>query len=69
MIEGEQEYNAINERIAYFQRLLAHLRVNATPQEFPALSSGYRFELEQMQREVVDYLSHHASEARSVEAA
>jgi hypothetical protein len=48
--------------VAYFQRLLAQLRVTSTPEEFPAVASGYRAEIERMQKEVLDYLTRHASE-------
>jgi hypothetical protein len=50
------------ERIAYFLRLLAELRVTSRPEEFPLVASGYRAEVEQMQREVLDYLTHHAAQ-------
>jgi hypothetical protein len=62
MIHNDQELEVTQERIAYFQRLLAQLRVTATPEEFPAVASGYRAEIERMQVEVLDYLTRHASE-------
>lgn len=61
MIANDTELTATNERIAYFQGLLAQFRVSATPEEFPALASGYRAEIERMQKEVVEYLTQHAS--------
>ena len=69
MIHNDQELKVAQERIAYFQRLLAQLRVTATPEEFPAVASSYRAELEQMQKEVLDYLTRHASEPASAETA
>ena len=61
MIANDLELAATQERIAYFQSLLAQFRVSATPEEFPALSSGYRAEIERMQKEVLEYLTRHAS--------
>ena len=62
MIQNDQELDAMQERIARFQRLLAQLRVTATPAEFPAVAGGYRAEIERMQNEGLDYLTRHASE-------
>jgi hypothetical protein len=62
MIHNDQELQATQERIAYFQRLLAQLRVTATPTEFPLVASGYRAEVVRMQDEVLAYLTRHASE-------
>ena len=68
MIQNDQEMATTQERIAYFQRLLAQLRVTATPEEFPAVASGYRAEIVRMQDEVLEYLTRHASQPPSVEA-
>ena len=62
MISNDQELRVTQERIAYFERLLAQLRVTAQPHEFPAVASGYRAEIERMQQEALDYLTRHASE-------
>jgi hypothetical protein len=35
---------------------LDELRKTARPEEWPALSSGYRLEIERMQGEILDYL-------------
>ncbi len=69
MIHNDQEMEATQERIAYFQRLLAQLRVSATREEFPAVASGYRTEIARMQDEVLDYLTRHTSESTPAEAA
>lgn len=69
MIHNDQELETTQERIAYFYRLLAHLRVTARPEEFSAVASGYRAELARMQDEVLDYLTRHASEPTPAEAA
>jgi hypothetical protein len=44
MIQNDQELEVTQERIVYFQRLLAQLRVTARPEEFPAVASGYKAE-------------------------
>ena len=69
MIHNDQELEATQERINYFYRLLAQLRVTAKPEEFPAVASGYRVEIGRMQDEVLDYLTRHASETTPAEAA
>ena len=62
MIHNDKELKATQQRIAYFQDLLLQLRVKATPEEFPLISSGYRTEIEKMQDEVLEYLSRHSCE-------
>ena len=66
MIQNDQELRVTQERIIYFERLLAQLRVSAQPHEFPAVASGYRAEIERMQHEALDYLTRHASEGVAV---
>ncbi len=68
MIHNNKEIKATQERIEYFQNLLLQLRVKATPEEFPLMSSGYRAEIEQMQGEVLEYLTRHSSELMPTEA-
>jgi hypothetical protein len=68
MIHNDQARQATQERIAYFQRVLAQLRVTATPTEFPFVASGYRAEIVRMQDEVLEYLTRHASAPTPVEA-
>lgn len=63
MIRNDKELEGTQQRIAYFQQLLGQLRVTATPEEFPLVAGGYRAEIERMQREVLDYLTRHATEA------
>ena len=57
MITTDLEYQGTQERIAYFERLLGQLRATATPEEFQMMAGGYRAELEQMQEEVINYLT------------
>ena len=56
MIANDQELKVTQERVAHFQRWLAQLRRTARPEEFEAMVSGYRLEIERMQSEVLDYL-------------
>jgi hypothetical protein len=56
MITNDQELQVTQERIAHFQRWLAHIRQTARPEEFEAVTSGYRLEIERMQAEVLEYL-------------
>jgi hypothetical protein len=69
MICNDRELAVTQERIAYFEQLLAKLRVSARPSEFPLVASGYRAEIEHMHTEVLDYLTRHASEAPAGELA
>ena len=62
MIKNDTELKTSQQRIAYFQDLLMQLRVKATAEEFLYVSSGYRVEIEKMQKEVLDYLTQHSSE-------
>ncbi len=62
MIQNDNQLEATQERIARFEKILLQLRVTARPEEFAAVSSGYRRELEKMQAEVLEYFSHHSSE-------
>jgi len=45
------------ERVATFERMLEELRKTARAEEWPDLSSGYRTEIQRMQRDILDYLS------------
>ena len=68
MIQNDQELAVTQERVAYFQRMLAQLRGTAAPDEFPAVASGYRVEIVRMQEEVLEYLTQHASVGSSKKA-
>ncbi len=56
MIRNDQELEVTQDRIAQFYRWLADIRRRARPEEFDAITSGYRLEIERMQAEVLDYL-------------
>ena len=56
MIRDDTELAVTRERVAMFERMLEELRKSARAEEWPDLSSGYRAEIERMQREILDYL-------------
>ena len=56
MIRSDQELAVSRKRVADLERLLDGLRKTARPEEWHALSSGYRLEIERMQGEILDYL-------------
>ena len=56
MIRNDRELAVTRERAARLERLLEDLRKSARPEEWPELSSGYRLEIECMQRDILDYL-------------
>ncbi len=62
MVENDQELTVTRERIVYFYDLLTRLRVSSRPEELPLVTSGYRAEVERMQREVLDYLTQPATQ-------
>ena len=64
MIRDDQELATARERVAKLERLLEDLRKTARPGEWPALSSGYRLEIERMQGEILDFLVRAAPDAR-----
>lgn len=56
MIQNDQELVVMRARVAQIEKVLEALRTTARPEEWPALSSGYRLEIERMQGEILDYL-------------
>ena len=56
MIRNDAELKVMRERVTTLEQLIVTLRSAARPEEWAALSSGYRFEIERMQREILDYL-------------
>ncbi len=56
MINNDQELKVSRDRIAQFETWLENLRRTAWPEEFEAVTSGYRIEIERMHAEVLDYL-------------
>ncbi len=56
MISSDAELQTMRERVLAMEALIVRLRATARPEEWSALSSGYRFEIERMQSEILDYL-------------
>jgi hypothetical protein len=69
MIANDEELKGTRVRTAYFEDLLAQMRVTARPELFPSMASSYRAEIEKMQREVLEYLTRHVSQPTPVEVA
>lgn len=63
MIGNDQELRITLDRIARFQEQVAHLRqVETNPANFHGSASGFLAEIDRMQLEVREYLSHHPAE-------
>ena len=69
MIQNDQELRCTQERIAYFEGLVAQFRVSTPLENFSAMAGGYLAEIEKMHAEIMEYLSRHVSEFEPVEAA
>jgi hypothetical protein len=69
MISNNQGLKANQERILYFEELLAQFRVTTSRDEFKLMSGAYLAEIEKMHAEVIEYLNSHGSEPVTVEAA
>ena len=67
MIANDDELKGTRDRIAYFEDLLAQMRVAASPDLFPSMASGYRAEIEKMQREVLEHLTSHVGQRQPAE--
>ncbi len=65
MIRNHHELTLMRERVVQVQNLLEDLRKTARPEEWHALSSGYRLEIERMQGEILDYLVQDMPPART----
>ncbi len=65
MIQNDHELAVMRARAAKLEGLLESLRRTARPEEWPALSSGYRLEIERMQGEILDYLVQDTPPART----
>jgi hypothetical protein len=68
MIANDAELKGTRARIAYFEDLLAQMRVAARADLFPSMASGYRAEIEKMQREVLEHLTRHVSQPPGMES-
>ena len=56
MIRNDIELETTQTRIRRFHTWLGEMRLTTPPEEFAAMSSGYRLEIERMQSEVLEYL-------------
>lgn len=65
MIENDHELGVTRERVSYLLDLLARLRQSSRPEELALVSSGYRAEVERMQREMLDYLTQPSTSAKA----
>jgi hypothetical protein len=64
MIANDRELQTTLERIAWFQKQLAHLRrTEANPVNYRAAASGFLAEIDRMQLEVRDYFSFPSTES------
>ena len=69
MIQNDVELKCTQERIAWFEGLVAQFRVSVEPETFPAMAEGYLAEIEKMHAEVMEYLRRHPSQIVPAEAA
>ena len=68
-IQNDVELKCTQERIAWFEGLVAQFRVSVPPENFPAMAEGYLTEIEKMHGEVMEYLKRPASQPLPAEAA
>jgi hypothetical protein len=69
MIANDQQLNVTIDRIAKFQRQVAHLRrVETSPENYHGSVSGFLAEIDRMQLDVREYLSVHPAELSSSDA-
>jgi hypothetical protein len=65
MIRNDQEFEAMKERIRYFQQQVEKLRqVETNPQNYRLSAGEYLAEIDRMNLEVRKYLSLHPSELK-----
>lgn len=69
MIQNDQEMKATQERVAYFEGLVAQFRVTTAAAEFELMAGGYLSEVEKMNAEILEYLKRHPSQIAPAEAA
>ena len=69
MIKNDQELKATQERIQYFEGLVAQFRVTVSAQEFDLMAGSYLAEVEKMNAKVLEYLRRHPRQTVPAEAA
>ena len=69
MITNDQELQATEERVEFFYRTVANIRLRArSPEEYRQYCNGYLAEIDRMHREIMAYFERHPSEAVRVTA-
>jgi len=56
MILNKSELAVARERVAKLEKILESLCLTARREEWQAMSSGYRLEIERLQGDILDYL-------------
>ena len=69
MIQNDLELKCTQERIAWFEGLVAQFRVSIPPENFPAMAEGYLAEIEKMHDKAMEYLKNPVSQPVPAEAA
>lgn len=69
MIQNDVELKSTQERIVWFEGLVAQFRISVERENFPAMAEGYLAEIEKMHAEVIEYLKRHSSQITPAEAA
>jgi hypothetical protein len=69
MIQNDHELKATQERVLYFEGLVAQFRVTISAAEFELMAGGYLSEVEKMNAEILEYLRRHPSQVTPAEAA
>lgn len=62
MIHSDEELKCTQDRIIYFEGLVAQFRTSIHPDNFAAMAGGYLSEIQKMHAEVIAYLSQQLSE-------
>ena len=57
MIQNDEELRATQSRIATLQEILLSLRKTEKPSNYALMSKGYLMEIDNMQAEILEYLS------------
>jgi hypothetical protein len=69
MIQNDVELECTLERIVYFCRFVAGMRVSVQREIFPSMAGGFLAEVEKMNAEVIEYLSRQSQDMLMAEAA
>jgi hypothetical protein len=69
MIQNDTELKATQERIIWFEGLVAQFRVTVPAEEFSLMAGAYLAEIEKMHSEVMEYLKRPINEPVPAEAA